>query len=51
MAIPLPTDAAIDYLGIAHRNIYRLPRLALIKKKYLRLIENEIDESRGGSWP
>jgi len=25
MAIPLPTDAVIDYLSITHRNIYRLP--------------------------
>jgi len=48
MAIPLPTDAVIDYLSITHRNIYRLPITPdqrCIIKKYLRLIENDIDET------
>ena len=47
MAIPLPTDAVIDYLSITHRNIYRLPITPdqrCIIRKYLRLIETEIDE-------
>ena len=50
MAIPLPTDAVIDHLSITHRNIYRLPITPdqrCIIKKYLRLIENDIDENRG----
>jgi hypothetical protein len=54
MAIPLPTDAVIDYLSITHRNIYRLPITPdqrCIIKKYLRLIENEIDENRGVPGP
>jgi len=54
MAIPLPTDAVIDYLSITHRNIYRLPITPdqrCIIKKYLRLIENDIDENRGSPGP
>ncbi len=50
MAIPPPTDAVIDYLSITYRNIYRLPITPdqhCMVKKYLRLIENEIDENRG----
>ena len=54
MTLPLPTDAVIDYLSITHRNIYRLPITPdqrCIIKKYLRLIENEIDENRGVPGP
>jgi len=54
MALPLPTDAVIDYLSITHRNIYRLPITPdqrCILKKYLRLIEAEIDENRGVPGP
>jgi len=50
MAIPLPTDAVIDYLSITHRNIYRLPITPdqrCIIKKYLRLTENDSEESLG----
>ncbi len=50
MANLVPTDAVIDYLSITHRNIYILPitpdQRCMIKK-YLRLIENEVDENRG----
>ncbi len=61
--LPLPTDAVIDdlsidavidYLSITHRNIYRLPITPdqrCIIKKYLRLIENEVDENRGVAGP
>ena len=53
MALPLPTDAIIDYLSITHRNIYRLiitPDQRCMLKKYLRLIENELDENRGAPY-
>ncbi len=54
MACPLPTDAVIDYLSFTHRNIYRLPITPdqrCILKKYLRLIENELDGNRGVPGP
>ncbi len=50
MVLPLPTDAVIDYLSMTHRNIYRLPITPdqrCIIKKYLRLIETEIQHTRG----
>jgi hypothetical protein len=50
MASSVPTDAIIGYLSITHRNIYRLAitlHQRCILKKYLRLIENELDENRG----
>ncbi len=49
-----PQNPVIDYLSITHRNIYRLPITPdqrCIIKKYLRLIENEIDENRGVPGP
>jgi len=49
MAIPLPTDAIIDYLSITHRNIYRIninPDQRCIIKKFLRLIEHGLEENR-----
>lgn len=54
MAIPLPIDAVTDYLSITHGNIYKLPinpDQRCIIKKYLRLIENELDENRGVPGP
>ncbi len=54
MSVPLATDAITDYLSISHGNIYRLPITPdqrCITKKYLTLIENEIDENRGVPGP
>ena len=46
----LDTECCLDYLSIIHRNVYRMPinpdHRAMFKK-YLRLIDAELDENRG----
>ncbi|DBA91311.1 TPA: hypothetical protein ACH3X2_004024 [Trebouxia sp. C0005] len=57
MSTPINTDITIDYFSVIHRNLYRMridPEQRCIIKKYLRLIENELDDNPGSPpvfWP
>lgn len=55
MAAPrLDPECCIDYLSIIHRNMYRMPSdpdTRVIFKKYLRLIDDELDANLGVPGP
>ena len=46
----LDSECCLDYLSIIHRNVYRMrvnPDQRAMIKKYLRLVEAELDDNRG----
>ena len=50
----LECEIGLDYLSIIHRNVYRMkitPDQRAMFRKYLRLIEAELDDDRGISGP
>lgn len=54
VAPALDTETCIDYMSIIHRNVYRMPinpdHRAMLKK-YLRLIDDELDQNPGVPGP
>ena len=50
----LNTETCLDYLSIIQRNLYRMridPNQRAMLKKYLALVDNELDENSGVPLP
>ena len=50
----LDSEFCLDYLSIIHRNVYRMrinPDQRAMLKKYLRLVEAELDDNSGVPGP